>query len=711
MHAALRTLREGRTAGRLRPSVGGLLLLSILAVGFGVGFSGGGYGQTAAGVSVVAAALLAVIAAALIAGGLERMVPRGDAALGTLLLALFAAWALLTTAWSVRPDQSLAWGALVSGYAATVFVAGAASRVSPRARLVAVVAILLGMAAFALVALVNRLSPDATVTIGGLENARRLRGPLDYWNALGLVGAIGILIAGRQAIDSGRGWRWRAIAGAFVPPMAGIVLLSQSRGALVALVLGMLFVGLCSGSGRLRLPLLVVASFVASVPLAISGAGRVAGDTVVAHSGRAVVVGCALAAAIAGAVLALALRAVERRVSWPGLRTVRIARVAAVAAVVALLAAGAAFSVQQGGVGTALGKVRDQVASADKIAPVAGADRFLSVSSSNRADWWAEAVGAFSARPLGGWGAGTFGTVRKRYRSDFTEVAQPHSLPLQVLSETGVVGLVLLAAAIWLLLRAAVGQLRRLPAGRERVLQATLIGVVGAWGVQACVDWDWDLPGVTIPVLVGLAVAAAAPAPRRRPVTPEGRVAPATVVEDAEALDRRPRTGRRIGLLAGTFVTAVALAVITIVPIVGERLADRAQDATSQGTTPEQLRDATGDAALAADLDPFSLRPLDIGRAISQQRHNYLEARRLALRGAERQPDNPQAWIGVAEVAGLLADRQGMRDAARRAVELDPKGVRALTLLGDANGQLAPPEASATATATPLPAVPSGGQP
>ncbi|WP_320671224.1 O-antigen ligase family protein [Patulibacter defluvii] len=689
----------------VKPSVGGLLLLAILALGFGVGFSGGGYGQTAAGVSVVGAALLAVIAAALIAGGLERMLPRGDAALGTVLLAAFALWALLTTAWSVRPDESLAWGALVSGYAATVFVAGAAARVSPRARQLVLLATLVGVLAFAAVALVNRLSPDATVTIGGLENARRLRGPLDYWNALGLVGALGILIAARQAVDAGRGWRWRALAGATVPPMAGIILLSQSRGALVALVLGMLLVGVCGGSGRLRMPLLVVASFAAAVPLAVTGAGRVAGDAVVAHSGRATVLAGALFAVVAGAVLALALRLLERRIApWPGRRTVRIARVAATLGVVALLLGGVAFSVQQGGVGTALGKVRDQVASADKIAPVAGTERFLSVSSSNRADWWAEAVGAFSARPLAGWGAGSYGTVRKRYRSDYTEVAQPHSLPLQVLAETGVVGLVLLAAALWLLLRAAVDQLRRTPPGRERVLQATLIGVVGAWGIQACVDWDWDMPGVTIPALVALAVAAAAPATRRSPVTTAGRVAPATVVEEAETLDRRPRTGRRIGLLAGTFLAAVALAVVTVVPIVGERLADRAQDATAQGTTPEQLRDATGDAALAADLDPFSLRPLDIGRAISQRRQNYLEARRLALRGAERQPDNPQAWIGVAEVAGLLADRDGMRQAARRAVELDPKGVLPRTLLGDANGQLAPPEASATATATPLPA-------
>lgn len=711
MHAALRTLRRGRAARDLRPSAGGLLLAAVLAIGTGVAFAGGGYGRTASAVAICLTAPLAIVVAAMVAGGLGRMLPRRDAALGVLLLVAFAVWALVATAWSVRPDRTVAWGALVAGYATTVFVAGAAARITPSARAIAVAAVIAGSVLLCGFALVTRLSPDSAVTIGGLQNAIRLRGPLDYWNALGLVAATGALAAGRQAVDAGRPVAWRVLAGALVPPLIGTLLLSQSRGAILALLVGVLVVAWSSGVARLRLPVLLGGAAVAAVPLAITGTGRVEGSAVVATDGRVAMLGGLVAAILLGGLLALAIRELERRVVWDPRRTVTILRGGGVLLVVALVIGGGLYAADRGGPSAALTGLRDSVASVDEVAPVSGADRLLSVSSSNRTGWWAEAVGAFADRPFQGWGPSSFGTVRKRYRQDTTEVTQPHSLPLQVLSETGVIGFVLLGGALWVLVRVGVRRLRAMREEdvdpRQLALQATLLGVTAAWLTQSAVDWHFDLPGVTMPVLAALAVAAAAPAPRRSPVAADGTIAPATIEELDRQLDRRERhaAGGAL-LLTTTLVGGLVLVVLALAPVIGDRLAGDAQERLADGASAQGLKDATGDVALAASLDPFGLRPLEVGRRLAERRGNLLEARRLAIRETVRQPDNPEAWSALADVAALLADRPGMRIAAKRAVALDPYGVKAVSQLADALGRRAPPEASPTASATPLAAEP-----
>src|SRR5439155_12933516 len=89
------------------------------------------------------------------------------------------------------------------------------------------------------------------------------------------------------------------------------------------------------------------------------------------------------------------------------------------------------------------------------------ADRLI-CTNNNRLKWWREAADVFWARPAGGAGAGTFEIARMRYRRSGAPVTEPHSVPMQVLAGTGIVGgalLVLFVAGAAVALRRSLDRL------------------------------------------------------------------------------------------------------------------------------------------------------------------------------------------------------------------------------------------------------------
>jgi tetratricopeptide (TPR) repeat protein len=147
---------------------------------------------------------------------------------------------------------------------------------------------------------------------------------------------------------------------------------------------------------------------------------------------------------------------------------------------------------------------------------------------------------------------------------------------------------------------------------------------------------------------------------------------------------------------------ALAFLVSAVLPAWSDHKTDDAL-AGLDDRSPQALEDAAADAELAGRLDPLAVRPLFAAAAVAEARGRGLEARAHLLDAVERQPWDVEAWERLTRVALALADREGVRRAAQRALELDPADPEVVRFVSRAQGILTSPEASATATGTPLP--------
>lgn len=121
------------------------------------------------------------------------------------------------------------------------------------------------------------------------------------------------------------------------------------------------------------------------------------------------------------------------------------------------------------------------------------------VSGQYRIQYWQVAWWDYRDHPWLGSGAGTYGGYWLRHRPVDVFVRTAHTLYLQALAELGPVGLALILIAI---LAPFVVLLRR----RDPVVAAAGAAYV-AFVLHAGVDWDWELPAVTLAgVFCGAAV-------------------------------------------------------------------------------------------------------------------------------------------------------------------------------------------------------------
>jgi hypothetical protein len=414
------------------------------------------------------------------------------------IAALFglAAWDALSLSWSPVPELARDEALLVAFYGLAFLVPlltlRSASDQAVGAAIVTGLVALLAVGAFVHLLAVAHPTDD-------YENGR-LTFPISYVNAEAAVLLVGFWPALAFAASRTLAPALRGLAFAGCTALLAGWLMTQSKGGLAALVVsGVAFFALSPSRLRAVVPLLVSAALVGgSYELLTRPFRQRLSDTFAdaVRTAAATALVLTAAAAVIGFLYALA----GRRLELPQ-RATRIAGAALLGAlVVALLASVAAFFVVVDRPGHFVAvKWRH-------FKTLPGHERgssHLASLGSNRYDFWRVELAAARDHPLGGIGARGFAQEYLAERRSTETPARGHSLELDVLSETGVVGLALLLTAIGVPLVLA---LWRAPAS------ALVAGLAAAsvYGLaHASVDWVWTFPafGVLVWTLLGIALA------------------------------------------------------------------------------------------------------------------------------------------------------------------------------------------------------------
>jgi O-antigen ligase len=436
------------------------VFLPVLAVTAAVSFTDGGFFPKTWGWTTIM--LSALAAGALVVR--ERLeLGRLDAAVLGLGLAVVG-WVALSSAWSNAPSASLEEAERALIYAAALL---AVFVLVPKHR---VPELLAGVAAAATVVtaygLSTRLFPVHRLTVDPIEGTL-LIDPVGYANALGILAAIALLLAVAFAAHA-RATLWRGLAASTTVVLLPALYLTQSRGAWLALLAG----------------------FAVAVLL---------------ETQRAHFLSAALALApAAAAVFWLAVRSPDLRDPEAMVGVLERAGHRLALAVVLLALASAALVLASARLQAALGRVRASLVVPGGIAAALVALALVGVLAirghlGDRPRYWHVAWSEFESHSLLGSGAGTFAHFWQRAYPRGVGVLDAHSLYLETLAELGVIGLVLLGVLLALPLAAAV-------CARKGRLVPGAAGAYVAYLVHTGLDWDWEMPAVTI---AGLFCAAA----------------------------------------------------------------------------------------------------------------------------------------------------------------------------------------------------------
>jgi hypothetical protein len=606
---------------------------ALLAAGFAVIVFAATGGTDLAPNTWVQIALIAVATGSAVALLVVR--PRRRSS-GTVAVGLFAALAALTylsIAWSVQPATSWLEANRTLSYLAAFGAAAALCRLAP-ARWPAVTG---AVGAVAVVvcgyALLCKVFP---ATLNAADPLGRLRVPFDYWNATGLMAAMGLPVC---VWAGARPSAPRGVTAISVPAIAILsttLILSYSRGALLTSLVGLacwfalaplrlrgalvLALGAVAGAAATAWALANHAITHDNVPLA---ARTTAGH----HFGLVL-----LAVVILGAILGLVAALGMERIALSAQRRRRIGTVLIVLIALVPVAgiAGAAAS-SRGLTGQVSHAWHTLTSTSISVQPGNGAAR-LGALGNSRAIYWRDGLKVGEHAPIAGVGAGGFDTARTRYSTSTLAVAHAHSYLIETFADLGLIGV---AVSLGLLVAWALACRRTLGArppddrqAAERTGLITLLAVVVVFGVSSLIDWTWFVPGVAVPALVAAGWLAG-----RGPLAPAGRGA-----ADRPGFGLTP--GRSAGAIAAV-VFAVIAAWLVWQPLHSADSFGAAISAMSRGDAAAAL----ADARTAASSDPVSIDPLLEQSFIYGALRNQAAARSELVRATSLQPENPQTWM------------------------------------------------------------------
>jgi hypothetical protein len=573
---------------------------------------------------------------------LARMGLAARLALGAM--AAFVAWTALAIGWSSSAEQSAIELARVATYLSVFLFMVLARRPGSARRTVNAVAV--AIAVIGALALVQRFHPSwlpANDAGRILAYARaRLNYPLNYWNGLAALVAMGIpllvVIATRARTLAGG-----ALAAAAVPAMALTAFYTLSRGGAIEIAVA-LAVLLALYPRRFALLPTLAAGAVGSVMLIVAANQRDALENgllnATARDQAGSMVAMTLVVCAGVGLIQVAIATAARHGIGPrpqvASRTARRA-VAACLAVFVVVAVAAGLP----------GYLSDRWDHFKQPTPVAatGVNRFDSASGNGRYQWWQSAVDANATAPLIGIGPGTFQYWWREHASIPGPVLDAHSLYLQTLAEVGIVGLalilVLFGTVFFFGARAA---LRRTV---QSEYAAAAVAACAAFAVAAAIDWVWQLAVLPVAFFVLAAVL----------VAREAESSPG----QASAASRAVRWGA-IPAFSIAAVVAIALPLAGAIEVGHSQAAARVNN----------LGAALGSANSAHGVQPYAASPALQQALVYELQGNYDPGVAAAKRATRADSTNWQTWVILSRLQAEAGNADAAVSAYKHARMLNP---------------------------------------
>ena len=506
----------------------------------------------------------------------------------------------------------------------------------------------IAITAIAVLALLSRLFPGLRL---GTSLDRYLPGtgtrlsyPLNYWNGLAVLTALGIPFLLRVAVTAKPGLI-RGAAVAPIPALAAVIYLASSRGGAVAAAVAMVaFTVIVDARWRAAAAVLcgVAGSLVVIHALRVRPILSDGPFTTheAAMAGRRVAIIVLLVCVLTGLLFAAGSR-LTRDVVVPRWLNRSVLAIVVLATAVAVVASHPVRRFDAF-------KTPASVAAVNDPSQGSASGHIFSESGSGRWQLWKSAVSEWRHYPVTGHGAGSFAAWWLQRNTLTRFVRSAHSIYLQTLGELGLVGLALLVLALGPGVVATVV--------RRRTVSPATVGAFGAsfiaFAAAAGYDWMWEVTAVSVVGLASLGM----------------------LVGGGAVTDRQPkRTPRRSGL-------QLALRVVPIVVVLGVLFAEAVPALVDMRIQSSQAAVSRGDDvtaykdALAAHaIQPWASSPY-VQLALVDEQRGQLRAARASIEGAlARDPSSWTSWLVAARIDTKLGDISQARRSLNRARELNPR--------------------------------------
>ncbi len=477
--------------------------------------------------------------------------------------------------------------------------------------------------------------------------------PTGYHNAEAALFLLGFFPALFLSSRRETPWPLRGLMLAAAGLLLELALLPQSRGAMVVFPLAAaLYFWLVPGRVRtliVALPLAAAVAMSADPILGVYSAAQGADLGTALLSARHAMTVSFVALLLIGIALAL----VDRRLKMSE-RTTRLASRGVGALSATTVLAGAVIVLAIIGNPFSWASARWDDFKGGHPAQGLGSSRLGGSLGSNRYDFWRVSGDEFSGSPVTGVGTGNFAADYLRDRRSTEEPSDPHSLPVGIVAQTGLVGGVLFAGFAVSALFGAARVRRRAGTPLGTGLAAVSVIVFAYWFLHSSGDWFWTLPALSAPAFAFLALAGRIDAPRTGAASP------------AEARARSPWPARV--LIAGAAFAAAFTAVSYTLPWAAAR---DVEIASSSWSANPQFAFERLDRARSWNF--LSAEPDLVAGAIAERLGDRARMRAAFTRSLERHSDNWYALLELGDLDALQGHRASALTRLRTAARLNPR--------------------------------------